>query len=149
MSCLLVFILAFEASGLTVSTQIRSERDLPFCATANTVCSILQKRYWLPPILNRYCRCPEGADCPTDWTGPDDVSRNETSLVQVKKGAAYSITLTNRAQMKVISQTVRYNPDNKNYSIFFFKFCSSMKSIETCATNQSAINVRTQGIKTT
>ena len=82
--------------------QIRSERDLPNCATANTVCSILQKRYWIPSILNRYCRCPEGIDCPSDWTGVDYVAvNNVSSLVRVIKGPEYSLALTNRAQMKV------------------------------------------------
>ncbi|XP_046638401.1 U-scoloptoxin(11)-Sm2a-like isoform X1 [Daphnia pulicaria] len=105
--------------------QIRSERDLPNCATANTVCSILQKRYWIPSILNRYCRCPEGVDCPADWTGPDDLTvSNVTSLVRVIKGPAYSLPLNNRAQMK---------------------FCASMKGIETCAPNQSAVNIRING----
>nr|CAH0102112.1 unnamed protein product [Daphnia galeata] len=129
---LLLFISPFSISTSSENDlithyplQIRSERDLPNCATANTVCSILQKRYWIPSILNRYCRCPEGIDCPSDWTGVDYVAvSNVSSLVRVIKGPEYSLALTNRAQMK---------------------FCSSMKSIETCAPNQSAVNIRING----
>ncbi|XP_045030843.1 U-scoloptoxin(11)-Sm2a-like [Daphnia magna] len=134
-ACPLILLLIATATLIAVSNstddlitiyplQIRSERDLPNCATANTVCSILQRRYWLPSILHRYCRCPEGVDCPADWTGSDDVATNVTSLVRVIKGPKYSLPLTNRAQMK---------------------FCSSMKTIETCAINQSAVNVRMNG----
>ncbi len=109
--------------GLTVGpisrVQIRSERDLPNCATANTVCSILQKRYWIPSILNRYCRCPEGVDCPADWTGPDDVTvSNVTSLVRVIKGPAYSLPLNNRAQMKV-SPIRNFSIQRKSNTKFF------------------------------
>jgi len=138
--------------GLTVGpisrVQIRSERDLPNCATANTVCSILQKRYWIPSILNRYCRCPEGVDCPADWTGPDDVTvSNVTSLVRVIKGPAYSLQLNNRAQMKV-SRNFQQSKEIK-YAILFrpgnWQFCASMKGIETCAVNQSAVNIRING----
>ena len=83
---------------------MRSERDLPLCPAQGSVCSLVQKQYWLPALLYRYCRCAEGADCPTDWAGMDaDRLRpvNASALVRVKLGPAYSMTLNNRAQMKV------------------------------------------------
>ena len=89
--------------------QIKSERDLPICETAETVCSVLQKRYWLPSVLSRYCRCPGSVECPTDWASPEVVTTNETSALSQKKfGINYSLQLNNRAQLKVKDNSIKY-----------------------------------------
>jgi hypothetical protein len=76
--------------------QIKSERDLPICETEETVCSVLQKRYWLPSVLSRYCRCPSSVECPTDWASPDVITMNETSALSQKRfGINYSLQLNN------------------------------------------------------
>lgn len=60
-----------------------SERDLPIC-THFTVCSVLRKRYWMKPIVQRLCRCSRG-ECATEWT---DYPENRT------------MHLDNRSQLK-------------------------------------------------
>jgi len=78
-------------TAIIFPNQIRSERDLPECnltSTTSIVCSVVQKRYWLPLQLYRYCRCPsDTGPCPTEW-----VSQSQ-----------HSFMLNNRAQFKFCS----------------------------------------------
>ncbi|XP_044733527.1 uncharacterized protein LOC123296130 [Chrysoperla carnea] len=40
-----------------------SEKFLPVCEK-NAVCSIAHNRFWLIPLITRFCQCPSGFDCP-------------------------------------------------------------------------------------
>merc|ERR1712071_629135 len=104
-------------------SSIRSERDLPECNSTSTVCSLLQKRYWLPFQLYRYCRCPSGSGgCPSDWVVPGgDVTVSNTTAsesILTKFGSTFSLMMNDRAQ---------------------FKFCSSVNEVETCKPDQTAV----------
>lgn len=73
-----------------ITLQIRSEKNLPIC-DETSVCSVLHKRYWLPPIADRLCRCVNNDECPWRWaTEPDN----------------YTMMLNNRAQLKVLYLSV-------------------------------------------
>ena len=105
---------------------------MPRCSTsaALQVCSVLQKRYWLPSTLYRYCRCTN-TNCPNDWAADNNPAINYSSssnnhnnntasgLAVVKSGPAFSMLFNNRAQMK---------------------FCAPVvQSVPTCTANQVAV----------
>ncbi|KAL0270835.1 UNVERIFIED_CONTAM: hypothetical protein PYX00_008116 [Menopon gallinae] len=94
----LIFALA-ESPALLLSTAIRinkvivsypsgviSERDLNVCEL-RSACNIIHKRFWLPPMVERLCRCPHRNECPWTWSDAD----NQT------------VYLNNRSQMKFCS----------------------------------------------
>ncbi|XP_034250771.1 uncharacterized protein LOC117651113 [Thrips palmi] len=68
----------FEYPGPAIS-----ERDLPIC-TSYAVCSVLHKRFWMSPIVQRLCRCLR-VECPYEWS---DYPENKT------------MHLDNRSQLK-------------------------------------------------
>lgn len=45
---------------------MRSERALPTC-TASEVCSVIHKRFWFKPVVERLCRCSNLYQCPREW----------------------------------------------------------------------------------
>jgi len=100
-------------------SSIRSERDLP--NSTSTVCSLLQKRYWLPFQLYRYCRCPSGSGgCPSDWVVPGgDVTVSNTTAsesILTKFGSTFSLMMNDRAQFKV--NTLERITDNDQFPYF-------------------------------
>ncbi|KAK6630756.1 hypothetical protein RUM44_002925 [Polyplax serrata] len=68
-------------------TGTQSERDLFICPE-NSACNIIHKRFWLPPLVERMCRCPQRHECKWLWT---------------EEANNYTMMLDNRSQIKFCS----------------------------------------------
>ncbi|XP_043274183.1 U-scoloptoxin(11)-Ssd3a-like [Venturia canescens] len=62
--------------------EATSERKLEECAQ-HQACNIVHERFWLPRLVERICRCPDGFECP--WS---------------KASKNYSMMLNNRSVIK-------------------------------------------------
>lgn len=58
------------------------------CAFPGEACNLAHKRFWLTPITERLCRCPDRSECPLHFNGLNDT---------------HSQHVSNRAQLKVRS----------------------------------------------
>nr|CAD7574604.1 unnamed protein product [Timema californicum] len=63
--------------------EARSERGLPECSN-HGICSTLHRRFWLPLLVERLCRCPSRTECPWHWNNTDH----------------HTMSLDNRSQLK-------------------------------------------------
>nr|CAD7439950.1 unnamed protein product [Timema bartmani] len=63
--------------------EARSERGLPECSE-HGICSTLHRRFWLPLLVERLCRCPSRTECPWRWNNTDH----------------HTMSLDNRSQLK-------------------------------------------------
>lgn len=60
-------VLLYKGSYVGYGNGRYSERDLPECGggdTALEACNLTHRRYWLPPLVERLCRCPGHTACP-------------------------------------------------------------------------------------
>lgn len=67
--------------------QINGESDLHECKL-DEVCSMIHDRFWVSKLTERLCRCPNGHECPWQWTkelGNTSISLNNKSRMEVCK----------------------------------------------------------------
>ncbi|KAK4297585.1 hypothetical protein Pmani_006255 [Petrolisthes manimaculis] len=63
----------------------KSEVDLPKCESPNEACNLAHKRFWLTPITERLCRCPDGSECPPRYTSlRDSLTQHVSNRGQLK-----------------------------------------------------------------
>lgn len=87
------------------------ERELPACASARSVCSLVHRRYWLSPLEIRLCRCPHKEPCPGGFeTAPSAWAVNITSRTQLKMCSAWQPTNCTSDQTSLIMRTTRTFP---------------------------------------
>ncbi|KAM7283230.1 uncharacterized protein ISCGN_000361 [Ixodes scapularis] len=87
------------------------ERELPACASARSVCSLVHRRYWLSPLEIRLCRCPHKEPCPEGFeTAPSAWAVNITSRTQLKMCSAWQPTNCTSDQTSLIMRTSRTFP---------------------------------------
>ncbi|BES90767.1 Hypothetical protein NTJ_03575 [Nesidiocoris tenuis] len=68
-------------------SDIKKDKDLTVCEP-DSVCGVVNQRFWLPPFAQRFCQCPK-SQCPFSWS--DNHNR--------------SVPLDNRSQLKTCEDT--------------------------------------------
>lgn len=61
--------------------------DLPICSSVSAACSVVHRRFWMPTIAERLCKCPLGSVCSPVWDDNDNKH----------------ILINNRSQIKLCS----------------------------------------------
>ncbi|XP_037783954.1 U-scoloptoxin(11)-Sm5a-like [Penaeus monodon] len=77
--------LLYKGTYVIYGNGRRSERDLPVCAYPGEACNLAHKRFWLTPITERLCRCPDRSECPLHFNGLNDThSQHVSNRAQLK-----------------------------------------------------------------
>ncbi|XP_076247398.1 uncharacterized protein LOC143187204 [Calliopsis andreniformis] len=67
--CGLYIIIGSKLSNVTFKylDDINGESDLHECEI-NEACNVIHNRFWVSSLTERLCRCPNGKECPWQWT---------------------------------------------------------------------------------
>ncbi|XP_077543078.1 uncharacterized protein LOC144155482 isoform X2 [Haemaphysalis longicornis] len=84
------------------------ERELPACASEQSACSLVHRRYWQSPLEIRLCRCPRKEPCPEGFEGtPNGTAVNLTARTQLKMCTPLRAPQCNASQVSLVTKIIR------------------------------------------
>nr|CAD7454109.1 unnamed protein product [Timema tahoe] len=110
--------------------EARSERGLPECSE-HGICSTLHRRFWLPLLVERLCRCPSRTECPWRWNNTDHhtMSLDNRSQLKFCENVSSLLPCTPNQAAMVKLKTTDNNPtdyiNSTMYTSYTLRKCSS------------------------
>ncbi|XP_015608336.1 uncharacterized protein LOC107274090 isoform X1 [Cephus cinctus] len=85
-----------SAVAFKYNDGVQGESGLHECQL-DEVCSAVHKRFWMPTLSERFCRCSNGIECPWQWDkNPDNVSMTLNNRSHLKFCTTKKTTCTHK-----------------------------------------------------